>query len=82
MIIKVKVYISHVPHVLLTNENTDSWSAREAPILADKVQLRFDVIDEQGHVVRQVKVAHLEHERVAQHSLATHAVHLNHVTIT
>ena len=66
--------VSSRPHVLLADQDADGGPAREAPVAADEVQLRFDVVDEQRHVVRQVELGHLEDQREAQHRLAGDAV--------
>lgn len=52
------------PHVLFANKNADRRSSREPPVLPDKMQLGLYIIDEQGHVMRQIKVTHFENKRV------------------
>lgn len=62
--------------MLLTNQYAHGGPAGQTPVATDKVQLRLDVVDEQGHVVRQVEIRHLEDERVAEHRLSGDAVDL------
>lgn len=62
--------------MFLPDEYTNSGPARQPPVLANKVQLGLYVVDEQCHVVGEVEVAHLKHQRVTQHCLPTHPVNL------
>lgn len=62
--------------MLLADEQTDRWSAGQAPILPHKLQLRLDVVDQQGHVAVEVEIGHFENQRIAEHRHATDTINL------
>ena len=61
----------------LLHDEAAGGPAGEAPVAADELDLRLDVIDEQRHVVVQVEVGTVEDQRVAEHRLARDTVHLS-----
>jgi hypothetical protein len=63
-----------VSHVLFANEKNHRGTARETPVLPHKVEFCLDIVDEEGHVVTQVEVRHLEHQRIAQDCLSANPI--------
>lgn len=62
------------PHVLFTDKNAHRRTTGKPPVPSNEVQLRLDVVDEQRHVVRQVKLGHFEDQRIAENRLAGDSV--------
>lgn len=56
--------------MFLADEDANGRSAREAPVAANEVQFRFDIIDQKRHIVREVKIRDLKDQRVAENRLA------------
>ena len=60
----------------LLHDEAAGGSAGEAPVPADELDLRLDVVDEQRHVVVQIEVGAVEDQRVAEDCLPRDTVHL------
>lgn len=65
-----------IAHVLLPDEEADGGPAGQPPVLAHELQLRLDIVNQKGHVPIQIKVRHLENERIAENCHSADAVHL------
>lgn len=62
--------------MLLSDEQAGSGSSRQAPISADKFQLRFDVVNQKCHITVQIKLRHFKNQGIAQHCLSTNSINL------
>lgn len=62
--------------MLLADQQTNCGTPRQPPVLANKLQLRLDVIDEEGHVPVEVEIRHLEDQRITEDGHAADPIHL------
>lgn len=60
--------------MLLSYQQADSGPARQTPIFADKLQLCFDVINQEGHIAIQIEIGDLKDKGIAKHSHAADAI--------
>lgn len=62
--------------MLLSDEQAGSGSSREAPISANEFQLRFDVVNQKGHVTVQIKLGNFKNQGIAQHCFSANPINL------
>lgn len=64
-----------ITHVLLANQKAHRRPTWQAPIFADKLKLRLDVVDQQCHIAIQIEIGHLKDQRITEHGHSAHAIH-------